>query len=1009
MAIKNESVSCAVVASRGGYDVLYMEALSNWRGAATKLIMEQSKKCLLFTVYKEYLICSTTTGFSGQRDKKARHVIIEQRSLKKFTSHIKKKSDKQAGKNVVDAIHIDTGVQDAIRKFSEYNDAFKEFGENLGKVIKNTKKAVNNATKGNEKYRVAAQKFLKNCRDIINEDMKENDIEDMLVQHILTSRIFAMVYDDEDFHQRNTVARSLEQLRGLLNLSVVNISYEKIELIAESITESDQKQEFLKKVYETYYKRHDPERAKKEGIVYTPSEVVNFMVKSVNHVLKTNFEEDLSSGNVTILDPCTGTGTFLVHVLRELGDKNLDKKYDQIHANEISILPYYIAALNIENTYREMTSRYREFENICWMDTLDGGMKDYGKMSAYFEGEGNVERIRRQQKTEINVVIGNPPYSVAQNKKYAEFDKKIEATYVKRTKELAPDVGQIRALYDSYMRFFRWASTRIDKKGVVAFVSNGSFLTSEVGAGVRACLEEEFTDVWVFNLRGNALTQGEKRKREGGNVFGSNSKTPVAITILLKNPKVKKCTIYYRDIGDYLNREEKLKILNDADSIRSLEWQVLKPDKHHEWLNKRNSEFLRYMPLSSKSAKSGKSNPYVVCSSYSSGVKTARDVWVYNSSKNELEKNVKDHIDYCNKNIHLSAKHYKKIKVNNKYNWDEVISTTLRKYGKQKFDQTKIRSTLYRPFFKQNLYFDQMLNQRQSLFPYFFPEIDSKNLVISIPYKFNKNFHTLITNTIPDLQVVFNGQYFPLYTYKNSKRNSNITEHALKEYHRFYNDKKIQDKDIFYYIYGLLHHQGYQQKFKNNLTKTFPTIPLAPDFWKINKIGRDLANLHLNFEDCTRYSLNPKFQPKSFSKLNFAKKAKKLTSDGTYDLTKIKTDGGLLFENIPDIKYRVNGRTPIEWIVDRYKKTTDKKSGITNDPCTGTDIVAVIERAVHVGLESDKLIEKLSKLPFEPSEKDKPPMPEPAESKSAVKPTKKSSRENRHSKSRGQQQLVRDI
>lgn len=980
VAIKDDEVmECSVVATKGGYDVLYMEIQEGaaWRRLATKAVMDRPDKCLIFTASREAggqnLTGSTTTGFEGQRNRTARHVVIakEKKTVNKFMAEIKKRYEAAAGANVVSSTHVDEGVQGTITRFSEYNEAFKEFGENLAEVIKKTKAQVRKAVKGNKKYQAESAKFLKTGQKVINKAMTENDVEDMLVQHILTSRIFAMVYDNQDFHKTNTVARSLENLKNLLNLPPPSRStYQTIELIAESITDSDQRQEFLKRLYETYYNKHDPEKAKKEGIVYTPLEVVNFMVKSVNHILKTEFSEDFSDDGVAVLDPCTGTGTFLVRVMHEIGAKHLDKKYDQIYANDVSILPYYIAALNIENTYKELRDgNNREFKNICWMDTLDGGMKDFGKMTSYIEdGKENVERIRRQQDTRIDIVIGNPPYAVMQNKRYEEFDKKIIDTYAKKTKEINPDIGSLMQIHDSYIRFFRWASSRIKEKGIVAYVTNGAFIKSEVASGMRACLYKEFTDVWCFDLRGDQRTQGETSRKEGGKIFGSGSRAPVAITILVKNPKKKTCSIHYKDIGDYLTREEKLEYLNTAGFIGGIEeWKMVNPDLNHDWLDQRNPEFYRYMPIGSKNARRG-NIPYVIFRYYSSGLKTGSDIWIYNSSEKILTKNIKKLIDVCyDKSLKKSSIH------------SELLLRLKRITERQKFDKAKIRPALYRPFFKQYLYFDSILIQRKYQLTKLFPEKDSKNLVIIIPYKYKGSHSVFITDIIPDLSVVAPGQCFTLYYWIEGQRIENILDSTLQKYREFYDDYHITKKDIFHYLYGLLHHEGYKEKFKNNLLREFPTIPMAPNFLNISENGKKLTKLHLEFDTGPRHPLKPKFQPKSFTKLNFAQRAVKTRELGTLDTTKIKIDDGkeskLLFEDIPEITYRVNGRTPVEWIVDRFKKTCDKKTGITNDPCTGIDIVAVIERAVYVGIESDRLIKEISILQFEPDEADKPPIP----------------------------------
>ena len=810
--------------------------------------------------------------------------------------------------------------------------------------------------------------------------MAIRDIRDMLVQHILTYRIFSMVYDVGSFHASNAVARELESLKGLLGLAESRVDYSDIEIIAESITGTGERQEFLKRLYETFYDRYDPKKADRDGIVYTPSEVVEFIVKSTDCLLRKNFSRSLSDEGIVVLDPFTGTGTFIVHVLEQISREQLKRKYaEELHANEISVLPYYIAALNIENAYKERTGEYREFEGICWMDTFESGTKNYEKMTEYM-GHDNVKRIAEQQKQQINVIIGNPPYSSGQNSysemnpnlSYPHIDAKIKETYAKKSKSTL-----VSSLYDSYMRAFRWASDRIAESGIAAFVTNGGFLRSDAASGVRAYMHEEFTDVWCFDLRGNQRTQGETSRREGGKIFGSGSRAPVAITILVRNPDKKEHEIHYKDIGDCLSREQKLRKISEAGSITGIkDWLAIKPDRNHDWLDQRRDEFERYAPMGTKETKAGKGDGGAIFRIYSRGIATSRDVWIYNSSKIHLTSNMKRHISYCNKqDLDNPTTDPKQAK------WTGELSASLaRLNSKPAFEKKLIRISLYRPFFRQYVYFEERaFIHRPYKMSLLFPETLSVNLVICVSYKFPDSFSALITNVTPDLGVVPASQCFPLYTYEQRGngmiQKENITNLALDEYVSHYIDNKITGTDIFYYVYGLLHHSGYRKKYANNLSKEFPHIPTAPNFWAFSRAGKALADLHLGFFDedrnDNRYPLGPsKRRFGNPTKMAFEKYKEPKTCGQRTDCTRLKINGILAYDNIPEIDYRVNGRTPLEWLVDRYKPTTDTESGITNDPCeslTENDMISLIERAVHVGIRSDEIIRSLPKE-FEPDE-----------------------------------------
>ena len=960
------------IAKKDDYIVLYLEAKSNWKGIATDVAKNNENPCLVITRYDDTRTILSAMRDHGTLNPKPRHVVIEREAARNWSMERFMELIRVRGGD--DFLVVDGRVHVAMDRFSDYSEALKRFGENLEGIIGPTRSMVDAAIEGNAEYEAATGKLLGMFRKVINESMTVRDIRDMLIQHVLTYRIFSMVYDVEGFHATNAVARELESLKGMLNMPERYVDYSTMEVIAESITGTMERQEFLKRLYETFYEKYDPKRVDRDGIVYTPSAVVDFIVKSTDYLLRKNFGRSFSDEGVVVLDPFTGTGTFIVHVLEQISIEKLEAKYmDETHANEISILPYYIAALNIENAYRGRTGRYREFENICWMDTFESGTKSHEKMTEYM-GYDNVRRIARQQKSRINVIVGNPPYSAGQNSyseenpnvSYPDIDEKIRSTYAQETQ-----VGLINSLYDSYIRAFRWASDRIAESGIVAFVTNGGFLRSDVAAGIRAYMHEEFTDVWCFDLRGNQRTKGDMSRREGGKIFGSGSRAPVAITILVRNPKKKEHIIHYKDIGDYLSREEKLKLIEDVGSIPGItDWKEIIPNRHHDWVDQRGAAddaFERYMPMGSKKAKSGNGN--ALFKKYSNGINTSRDAWIYNSSKKELSRNMRRHINYCNvqdlNNPQTDPRQGK---------WAEELSDSLsRLKTRPKFETNRIRTSLYRPFFKQYVYFEEKaFITRPNLIPSFFPNTALENLAIMVPNKIKGSFSVFITNVVPDYHVFEATQCFPLYTYDDSGNcQDNIMTWAVKTFQEHYSNQHIDRHDIFYYIYGLLHHSVYRDKYRQSLRRGLPYIPLAPDFRTFSEAGKRLADLHLNYESGPRYDLGEPLKPIPDAPRRIAFGKKQNPGRGSRnDHSALIINDIRVYDNLPYTEYAVNGRTPVQWFVDRYRFSTHKESGITNYPLegiTGSQVWEIIGRLAYVGVESDRIIRTLQEE-FEPAD-----------------------------------------
>ena len=871
-------------------------------------------------------------------------------------------------------------------------DYYDMYGKELGKAASNIEGQIKILMGHRGRMSEEIRKLHENMKIMINDSVTEDSTVQMLAHHIVLSRVFDALFQGK-FKSHNPISTALENLTRKAKFEAELEGLEKFYADAQrelkGITTREARQKFIKKIYGNFFKSAYKKGSKKHGIVYTPVEVIDFIIQSTEVVLNEEFGLGFSSRSVSVLDPFTGTGTFITRLLESgLIADNLYEKYQKnIHANEIMLLAYYVASVNIETTYQSLNDngKYVPFSGICYTDTLQSDPKyreekRHRQVTTRLDGTFKKahERIKKQNESCLWVIMGNPPYSAGQsdyndenpNVPYPDIDRRIRGTYARKTK-----ASYVNSLHDSYIRSFRWASDRIGKSGIIAFVTNAGFIRSEGGAGVRAYLHEEFTDVWCFDLRGNQRTQGETSKREGGKIFGSGSRSPVAITILIKNPDKKEHTIHYRNIGDYLTMEQKLKIIRDAVSISGVKnWQNIEPDDNHDWVDLRDSSFTEYLPIGSKEAKSGKGN--AVFRTYSLGIATNRDAWLYNSSKSKLSRNMRRHIDYCN------SQDLNNPKINPRQaKWTGELSSSLaRLRSKPEFEKRKIRRALYRPFFRQYAYFEEkVFVHRPYKIPSFFPKPCSENLVICVPYRFTGDFSTLITNITPDLEIVHHSQCFPLYTYEqNGKKlvqKENVTNYALREYRTHYHDDKITKTDIFYYIYGLLHHPAYRKKYASNLSREFPHIPMAPDFWAFKNVGKVLADLHLGYFDKNgkgnRYPLG--LLKNSFgkpTKMAFAKSKDPKTGKQITDHKKLKINDVLVYDNIPETNYRVNGRTPLEWLADRYKITTDKESGITNNPCeklTERGTISIVEWAVHVGVQSDKIISRLPKE-FKPTD-----------------------------------------
>ncbi|MCY4199915.1 MAG: DEAD/DEAH box helicase family protein [Gammaproteobacteria bacterium] len=819
--------------------------------------------------------------------------------------------------------------------------------------------------------------FRQELRISINESITDASAIDMMAQHILTQPVFDALFDGYDFAAGNPVARALDELRsdfgefGMENeVRDLEGFYESVRLRARGLDNAEARQSVLMELYQKFFSTALKKDTERLGIVYTPTEVVDFILNSADDVLRNEFGRGLSDEGVHVLDPFTGTGIFIVRLLQSalISDADVARKFkEELHANEIVLLAYYIAAIHIEEAYRgRVNSDYEAYGGIVLTDTFNLHTNRTSFPKEWLPG--NSQRAERQQKMPIQVIVGNPPWSVGQassaddnpNVDYPELESRVAETYAARSSATLKN-----SLYDTYKMAIRWASDRIGEKGVVAFVTNGSWIDGNVDSGVRACLAAEFSSIWVVNLRGNQRTQGERSRREGGKIFGQGSRAPVAISIFVRNPDAthEGCRILYRDIGDYLKRDEKLKTLRDWASINGVEdWQEIEPNQQHDWINQRDEEFQNFYPMGSKEAKAGKSGA-AIFELFSNGYKTGRDDYLYNFSKTQCAEIASRMVDAYQSDEAASPN----------IHWDEKLKSYKRKGIVAEFSTSKIRSVLYRPFVTLHLYTDHLFAQRPARTHDIFPAPDSENRAISVTgVGSTKPFSALMVDAMPDLELISKGQCFPRYRFEQRAdaqgdlfddgadlvRIDNITDHALRTFRAHYGRNDITKDDIFDYVYGILNAPAYRARFENSLSKELPRIPFAPDFDAFAKAGSRLAELHVGFESCEEWPLKIEFassgspEPHHFRlgsrAMRFVDEARTaLAINEHIQLTQIPAAAHL---------YRVNGRTPLEWFIDRYRVTKDRHSGIVNDPNhwfeQPKELAFAIARIVYLSVQS---------------------------------------------------------
>ena len=879
---------------------------------------------------------------------------------------------------------------------------WEQWAADVAKIAQGYMERINRLIAAPGPHKAAFDDFLDGLRKNINPSVTPGEVVEMLAQHMITKPVFEALFDNYSFVRSNPVSKALQGMVNLLeeqalekDTLVLSRFYESVKMRVSGIDNAEGRQRIIIELYDKFFRTAFPLTVEKLGIVYTPVEVVDFINRSVADVLQATFGRSLSDENVHVLDPFTGTGTFIARMIQSglINAEALPRKYAyELHANEIVLLAYYIASINIENAYHATQNEdvaYTPFNGICLTDTFQLGETDDTNWLYAPALPQNSERVQAQQKTPIQIIIGNPPYSVgqksanddAQNQSYPRLEKRIGVTYAAQSNQTNKN-----SLYDSYIKAFRWASDRLNKTqgGIIAFVSNGYWLDGNAMDGLRKCLEEEFSAIYVFNLRGNCRTSGELRRKEAGNVFGLGSRTPIAITILVKNPAHKgKAFINYHDIGDYLSREEKLAIIAKKRSAlnSAMNWQQLHPNEHGDWLNQRNDVFSSFIPLGDKDNKENKQTFFVPF--YSNGLKTQRDAWCYNASKIKLTDNVKHTIAFYNSLVQSKKEKRPLPSISGKdISMSMAFQNDLTREREKTFSENIICTALYRPFNKINCYFHSSLNERVYKIPSIFPINKAINIVICVCA--NKNEPPLMSTYIPDLHFNGDSQCFPLYYYEkksiyqptlfdgdsNAKymRKDGITNFILERCRENYGPK-VTKEDIFYYVYGLLHSPDYRKAFAADLKKMLPRLPLVEkpvDFWVFSKAGRALAELHLKYET---QPACPKVKVEGVESGNFRVEKMRFPNKG--DKSVIEYNPWIAISNIPldAYDYVLNGRSAIEWIMERYQIKTDKASGITNDPNDWATehgkpryILDLLLSIVTVSLETLKIIKTLPQI-----------------------------------------------
>lgn len=862
----------------------------------------------------------------------------------------------------------------------------EDWSKDVADIAKMYIRRINDLIDSNDGAKIAFDKFLDSLHHNINDSIDRDKAIEMLAQHLITEPIFDALFGDYDFVKNNVVSKSLNEVITTFKLfgfekeqEQLKPFYDSVKLRASGIDNAAGKQKLIVTLYDKFFSTGFKDTTEQLGIVFTPVEVVDFIVHSVDDALQKYFGKRLSDKGVHILDPFTGTGTFITRTLEYLKqqmddgqitfDDILRKYLHELHANEIVLLSYYIAAINIEAVFDEVNGPdrgYKPFDGIVLTDTFESTERQNSFMDELL-GQNN-ERLKKQQEQPITAIISNPPYSVGQgnandnnqNMHYPQLEKRIEQTYVENSKS-----SLNKSSYDSYIKAFRWATDRIGDQGVIGFVTNGSYLDSNSTDGLRASLYSEFNHLYIFNLRGNARTQGEQRRKEKDNVFGQGTRTPIAISILVKDGS-NKHEIFYHDIGDYLSRKQKLKLIESANDTQEIEWSQIKPDANNDWLNQRDPHYQTYPSLVGE-----ENSPFL---NNAVGISTNRDIWVSGFSKQAVLENSKRLIDNYNAEVLKNGGQGKKstMRDSKKIKWSAGLDNQFKKGTKLNFEPQSMRLEMYRPFTKKWLMYDRNIVER----PGKYYELWGKDnqVIVTTGRSTNKPFATIVISVLPDIQLMMNGQGFMRFDHSSKNEllpdSDNINNH-------FANKLGLSADEAFAYAYALLNSADYQQRYANDLRKDLARIPIIKNVDKYVAIGQQLINLHLNYEEVPVYDdvdIQYKGEPSyKVTKMRFAKKRNSETGKLENDRSTIIFNDSITVSNIPKkaYEYIVNGRSAIEWIMDQYQIKYDKKSDITDDPNDYSNdpkyIFNLLLRIINVSVQTVDLINQLPKFEVDES------------------------------------------
>ncbi|MCQ2947559.1 DEAD/DEAH box helicase [Helicobacter pylori] len=918
--------------------------------------------------------------------------------IKIFGSDDGKKQDDE--KTLFDAILLQD-LADAVYNVMPTKLGDRNYWENFTKKTGNIARTLNNRLKMIfEKNPEFFHGFLTSLRENIHQNIKEDEALDMITSHIITKPIFDALFGD---NIQNPIAKALDKM--VLKLSSLGLEgetkdlknlYESVKTEATHAKSQKSQQELIKNLYNTFFKEAFKKQSEKLGIVYTPIEVVDFILRATNGILKKHFNTDFNDKNITIFDPFTGTGSFIARLLSKenalISDEALKEKFQKnLFAFDIVLLSYYIALINITQAAQNRDSSLKNFKNIALTDSLDylEEKSDKGVFPLFEDLKENKEIKTTLANQKIQVIIGNPPYSSGaksendnnQNLSHKKLEKLVYETYGKNS---TAQVG--KTTRDTLIQSIRMASDLLKEHGVLGFVVNGSFIDSKSADGFRKCVAQEFAHLYVLNLRGNARTSGEERKKQGDGIFDSGSRATVAIVFFVKDKSVQNSAIHYYEVGDYLKREAKLHLLAGFENLDLVPFSEITPNAKGDWINQRNDDFEKLIPLKRDKTLQNDS----IFDLNSGGVVSGRDPWVYNFSPKTLMQSVQTCIDTYNADLKRfnevfreafkqRTKGVKSDKLHKQLNdreittdktkiaWVQNLKTQLIKGKKlDDFSQEKISVSLYRPFNKQYFYYERECAWSFYSMKKIFPDKDAQNVVINSGVGNGKDFSALVSDAIPDTHFIGDTQAYPLYYYDDlGNRYNAISGYALNLFRRHYRDNAITEEEIFYYIYAILHHKGYLEKYKNSLAKEAPRIALSEDFKELSTLGKELAELHLNYESGEMHAS---------IKHNLLENAK---IEGYYDVEKMTKKGDSILYNhhititkIPKkaFDYVVNGKSTIDWVIERYQKTMDKDSLIENNPnhyAGGKYVFELLCRVIKLSEKSVDLIEKISEKRFE--------------------------------------------